>query len=219
VVIPTAGVIGLNILVSGVSALYEMFRAAPEAMGAGDADAQIITYKTWTNGIAPDGGPDGQPLAVPVFVGSLTAEQAEDACPLLPQVQTWTDQAAFALATDQPDTSGPRAGIALHNLVKNNVEQAKRDAPFMYRGVYTELSIGSSGDLASYGGAGTSRLDVVDLRPPERPTVICDFEVKTGNARLRADQLNDYMRRLAQRYAGATIYIIVVRPGKYQPSR
>jgi SPP1 gp7 family putative phage head morphogenesis protein len=197
------GAIGAALLL-----LYLMRQAEPESMGAGKQDIAHVAFRAWTNGE----GLDGKTVPVPIAVGSFTEEQARQACPLLPQVQAWTDRAAFQLLLERPDLNGQSAGIALHGLVKAEVDAAKREFPFFYRGVWTELSMDRHGELIRYGAHDSSRLDVIDVRSPEEPTIVCDFEVKTGDARLGAKQRSDYIARLAPRYPGATIYVFKVTP-------
>lgn len=210
--VPTAGVIGMGIIVAGVTALYEMLRTAPEVMGAGREDAPVVVYRTWTNGIAPYPGPDGKPVIVPVFVGGLAAEQAREACPLLPQVQSWTDQAAFALSVAQPELNNQDRGSVIHGMVKKSVDQQKRVSPFFYRGLFAEFSISLSGGDAYYGAPLSKRMDVLDLIPPEKPTIVCDFEIKTGAATMRRQQLRDYIVSLAARFPGAKIFLFQISP-------
>lgn len=203
------GAIGAAVLL-----LYLMRQAEPAIMGAGERDAAYIAFRAWTSGTDPN----GKVIPVPVAVGSVTEEQARQSCPLLPEVQSWTDKAALTLAMEQPGLSSQNRGIKLHAIVKGEVDARKRDFPFLYRGVSAEYSISALGDPGRYGDIDTRRLDVIERMPPEEPAVVCDYEVKTGGAQLGGRQLADYVARLAASYPGATIFIFQIKP-TYRPPR
>lgn len=194
--------------------LYLMRQAEPTTMGAGQQEAAYVAFRAWTNGT----GQDGKAIPVPIAVGSLTEEQARESCKLLPDVQAWTDQAALTLAMNQTSLNGQNYGIKLHTIVKGEVDARKADFPFIYRGVSAEYSISASGEPSRYAKIDTRRLDVIEKVPPEDPTVICDYEVKTGGAQLGGRQLADYVARLAAKYPGATIFIFQIKP-TYRPPR
>ena len=197
------GIVGAVLLL-----LYLMRQAEPAAMGAGERDAAYVAFRAWTNGT----GPEGRAIPVPIAVGSVTEEQARESCKLLPDVQAWTDLAALTLAGSQASVNGQQYGIRLHTLVKGEVDARKADSPFIYRGVSAEYSILKSGLPGAYGEIDTRRLDVIEVVPPEEPTVICDYEIKTGGAQLGGRQLAEYVARLVGMYPGATIFIFQVKP-------
>lgn len=205
----------LGLVVAAAIALDEMRRAQPEAMGAGTTDVPVIGYRIWTNGEQP--GPDGKPIVVPVLADAITAQQAVQACPLLPEVQAWTDMAAFRLAATMPNATGKGYGLALHEMVKRDVIARKETNPLLYRGVTAEYSMDARGLQVTYGSKGSRRLDVIDRIPPETPRVVCDFEIKTGGAKMEGRQLMDYIARLAVAYPGATIFLFQISP--YRPPR
>lgn len=138
---------GLGAIGAALLLLYLMRQAEPEAMGAGKRDAAYLAFRAWTNGTDAD----GKAIPVPIAVGSITEEQARQSCPLLPEVQSWTDMAALTLAMGQPDLSSQTRGIKLHAIVKSQVDARKRDLPFLYRGVSAEYSISAFGKSGRYG--------------------------------------------------------------------
>lgn len=208
----------LAALIGAALTLFLVHQYAPESMGIGATDVPVIGYKIWTNTEQLSGGPGGKPLAVPVMVDALTAEQARQTCKLLPEVQAWTDEAALALASGSGVQGSSAFGTRLHKMVKDKVNAKKEEFPFIYRGVSAEFSIDAQGGPASYGGRGTRRLDVIEKIPPEDPKVICDYEIKTGAAQLSGGQLRDQIVRLAAMHPGATIYVFLVGP-TYRPPR
>jgi hypothetical protein len=205
----------LGLVVTAAIALDEMRRAQPEAMGTGATDVPVIGYRIWTTGQQLD--PDGRPVVVPVFADAITAEQAVRACPLLPEVQAWTDMAALNLAATMPNATGKGYGLALHEKVKREVLARKETNPLLYRGVTAEYSMDARGLEVTYRSKGSRRLDVIDRIPPETPRVVCDFEIKTGGAKMEGRQLMDYIARLAVAYPGATIFLFQISP--YRPPR
>ena len=202
------GAIGAALLL-----LYLMRQAEPTSMGASKQEAAYVAFRAWINGT----GVDGKAIPIPIAVGSLTEEQARESCKLLPDVQAWTDQAALTLAMDQTSRNGQNYGIRLHRIVKGEVDARKEAFPVLYRGVSTEYSISADGGEAEYGESGTRRLDIIEAIPPEQPSVVCDYEVKTGGAKLGGQQLSDYVARLALRYPGATIFTFQVKPTHRPP--
>jgi hypothetical protein len=203
------GVIGAALLL-----LYLMRQAEPTTMGAGKQEAAYVAFRAWTDGTSAD----GTVIPIPIAAGSLTEEQARESCKLLPDVQAWTDQAALTLAMDQTSRNGQSYGIRLHTLVKGEVDAQKENFPILYRGVSAEYSITAEGTEGGYGEGGTRRLDIIERLPPDRPSVICDYEIKTGGARLSGKQLGDYVARLVVRYPGATIFVFQIKP-TYRPPR
>ena len=203
---------GLGGLGPAALALFLALERARASMGVGTTDAPVIGYKIWTNDVGAGPGSAGRPIAVPVFVDALTEEQARQTCKLLPDAQKWTDLAALMLAPERGNLSRQNFGIKLHGLVKGMVDTAKKEFPVLYQGIFAEYSIEESGELGSYGGRGTKRLDIVELIPPQDPKIVCDYEVKTGNAQLGGRQLAEYMARLVARYPGATIFMFQVIP-------
>lgn len=110
----------------------------------------------------------------------------------------------------------PRAfGTRFHHLVKLKFLTEQAAIPAAYAGVDAEVSVDPKGEDTHYGARSSPRLDVVERIPADEPEIVCNYEVKTGDALLQGDQLLRQAMRLAIRYPRATIYIIEIKPNDH----
>lgn len=183
-------------------ALYNMLQAQPESFGAGAADVPIMAFEAWDHSRNRD--------AAPVMTGTLTQEQVRQFCRRLPEVQAWTDEAAL-LNEPQRWLLGPqRYGVAVHKWVEQRIKALR------LAGTYGDLRAEYSIDPASrieavYGKIGTSRLDVIEDRR-EEINMVCVYDIKTGQAGLTPNRLQQIGKIVDKHFGAARFIVIEVRP-------
>lgn len=144
-----------------------------------------------------------------IWVGQLTREQVDDACPRHAEVQSITNQAAEAIDRGAYRTAA-EYGTAVHMWIKREISgpdttpsSPPRDSNFR-----AELSLLKS-EPGKYGAPGTKRIDVY-----ENPGTgaVCVYDIKTGLERLTPAMLE--LASTVQYYYPLTQRIIVteVRP-------
>jgi len=198
------GNLGWSAATSALTALYAMLQAAPASLGLGSSDEPVMAITAWTL--------DGKNRPVPIFVDSLTEEQLRQHCRFLPDVQSWTDDAAALLAEQKPILPARTWGSLVHGAIKRTIDALKKSVPIIYENLHPEISFypDRPGE-APFGYKGSTRLDVVEDRRKEFGAV-CHYDVKTGKEGLTVKRLEEIADRLAKNYPGAIIYIIEIRP-------
>lgn len=186
--------------------------------------AGVALYGWWMSGGEPpegtvfafkaDGYQRDVPGEPPIWTGTLTREEVEEACRKLSTVQSITDQAAKSLNR----TSFKNAsvyGTAVHKEVKvrvNGGEGEARDPNFR-----AEVSIVKSKDAAAgreerYGLKDTIRVDVLEKRSDD---VVCVYDIKTGKSGLSRARVLEITFTVASIYPGARqILVTEVRPSR-----
>ena len=191
-------------LIRGALELFNTAVAAPEPMGAGAGDLPTIAFKIWT------GGTEGE--VVSLQQETLTREQVAQVCKALPDVQTWTNEAASELLPERSVLSAKDWGNSVHWATYKRITDLKKTFPTAFANVFPEISIdedrrdSNDEDGPSYGQSGTSRLDVLEK---VSATTYCVYDVKTGTSGLTQKRLLELLDKLPK---GALVYIMEVRP-------
>ena len=149
---------------------------------------------------------------VAFLADAIAQERIRELCTLLPDAQSWTDEAALALAANRPILTSQGYGTALHLHVKRDFDLRKATQPAAYAGVFAEYSIDASGGDVSYGTTGSTRLDLVQLIPALKPKIVCIYEIKSGAATVQKSQRDLQMLRMWAAYPEAEILMMQVKP-------
>jgi hypothetical protein len=191
-------------LIRGALELYNTAVAAPEPMGLGAGDLSVIAFKIWT------GGTEGN--VVSLQQETLTQEQVAQVCKVLPDVQTWTNEAATMHLPQRAAMSPTEWGNLVHWAIHKRITDLKKIFPTGLANVFPEISIdgdrrdSDDEDGPSYGQPGTSRLDVLEK---VSATTYCVYDVKTGTSGLTQKRLLELLDKLPK---GVLVYIMEVRP-------
>ncbi|KKB09838.1 hypothetical protein VE26_08335 [Devosia chinhatensis] len=143
---------------------------------------------------------------------SLTAEQVAQACRALPNVQTWTTEAATVNLPQRSSMSAREWGNNVHWAIHKRVEELKRAFPSTFANIFSELSVdGQRLDSTAaggprYGQRGTTRLDIVEK---VNATMYCVYDVKTGTSGLSESRILEILSKLPK---DILVYIVEVRP-------
>lgn len=147
-----------------------------------------------------------------IWVGRLTRDEVDDACPRHAEVQSITNQSAEAIDRGAYPNAA-QYGTAVHLRIKREINgpdttpsSVPRDQNFR-----AELSLLKSAD-ENYGALGTKRIDVYEN--PGTGTV-CIYDIKTGRGELSMARMLE-LASSAQYYYPGTKRIIVteVRPSR-----
>ncbi|MHA6299541.1 phage minor head protein [Devosia sp. CAU 1758] len=202
------GAPGLDLLGLALFALYAAQRAAPASQGMGEGDKPVLTIRTWTVSAATG--------VVPIRADALTAEQVRQQCKQFPNVLRWINETDVELSSVDTTALPARVfGSLFHHAAKEKFEAEKRVLPGLYEGLSAEISFDKSGTVVPYGSRGSTRLDFVEEVPPKAPEIVCDYEVKTGNAELAGNQLLRQAQRLSRRYPGALIVMMEIKSNEH----
>ncbi len=138
------------------------------------------------------------------FVGQLTRDQVEQACPRLPEVQERADIAADAFAGDRTSMSPQQYGTAVHTHLKHQID-GLLDPDFR-----AEVSFLKSRAADYYGQRGSIRIDVLER---SKDDTVCVYDIKTGEAALgpwRSFEMVDRVRHAFPRWR--RMIITEIRP-------
>ncbi len=191
-------------LIRGALELFNTAVAAPEPMGLGAGELSVLAFKIWTGGTEGD--------VVSLQQETLTQEQVAQVCKVLPDVQTWTNEAASELLPERSVLSAKDWGNAVHWAIYERITHLKNVFPTALANVFPEISIdddrrdSNDEDGPSYGQSGTSRLDVLEK---VSATTYCVYDVKTGTSGLERKRLVEILNKLPK---GVLVYIVEVRP-------
>jgi hypothetical protein len=144
-----------------------------------------------------------------VSLAALTAEDVAKHCERLPDVQTWTNEAAAALLPARSELGPAGWGTAVHKRIKDHIEALKTRDPKSYLNVEVEWSIDTVGSPTTYGNPESSRLDVFEELSPE---LICVYDIKTGASGLSSNRVKKIAERVAAGHTGAVFFVVEVRP-------
>jgi hypothetical protein len=147
-----------------------------------------------------------------MWVGNLTKEQVDDACPRHNEVQSIINQAADSTDRGAYETAAAY-GTAVHQKVREEVNgpttypsSEPRDPNFR-----AEVSFIKSAP-ERYGAPGTIRIDI--LENPGKGTV-CVYDIKTGWSPLTVARMRELAGNVAFFYPGTSRIIVTeVRPGR-----
>ena len=191
-------------LIRGALELYNTAVAAPEPMGLGAGGLSVIAFKIWT------GGTEGN--VVSLQQETLTQEQVAQVCKVLPDVQTWTNEAATMHLPQRAAMSPTEWGNLVHWAIYKRITDLKKTIPTALANVFPEISIDGRRleidhpNRPRYGQAGTSRLDILEKISA---TTYCIYDVKTGASGLTPNRMNEILNKLP---VGVLVYIMEVRP-------
>lgn len=146
-----------------------------------------------------------------IWVGKLSREEVDAACPRFGDVQSITDQSAIAVDRGAYETAAAY-GTAVHMRIRDEINgppttpaRPPRDLNFR-----AELSVIKSRDAAYYGEKGSKRIDVFEN--PGRGTV-CVYDVKTGLSGLSPARMLELAENVQFYYPGTQrIIVIETRP-------
>ncbi|MEP9380434.1 hypothetical protein ABLE91_27315 [Aquabacter sp. CN5-332] len=195
--VPLLNPVGAAItVIAGAVALYNMMSsrnsANETAVFAFRSDAYVPGAKAQNNAI---------------WVGSLTKDKVDKACPRHTEVQSITDEAVGSVSRDMY-TSAAQYGTAVHKWIERSVNgpdpEYPKDPDFR-----AEVSLTKS-NYTTYGSENSKRVDV--LENPGNGTV-CVYDIKTGKSGLSPARAVE-LASTVQHYWPGTQQIIVteVRP-------
>jgi hypothetical protein len=191
------------LVLRGAAVLYNLAVAAPKPLGLSEDYLPVLAFRVWSGKNRGD--------TSTFALEALTAEQVAQTCKSLPDVQTWTTQAAAILLPQRPTMSASAWGTAVHFSVHGQVEAHKEMFPEKYANVFSELTIldgrdGRDDDGPYYGQSGSSRLDVVEK---VSSNLFCVIDVKTGRSGLTTSRIREILSKLPE---DVQIFILEVRP-------
>lgn len=145
-----------------------------------------------------------------IWVGKLTRDQVDDACPRHAEVQSITNQAAGAI--NQGDYETPQKyGTAVHKWIEeaiNSPTTVPRSPP-PDPNFRAEVSLLKSED-ENYGVIGTRRIDVYEN---PRTGTVCVYDIKTGRSGLKPPRMLELASTVQYHYPGTQRIIVTeVRP-------
>jgi hypothetical protein len=186
--------------------LFDMVRQQPASLGAGSNDVPVLVYRIWQS----------EAGSAPVLVTeTLTKEQVTQWCPHAAEVQSSIDLAAQEWAPLAPTMHPAVLGTNIHFTAKGLLEAAKLLKPTLAN-LLVEVSldlepvIDPSAIGVTYGVAGTTRLDVMELVNPQMG---CVYDYKTGKAGLTTVRIFEIVKVWNNRFPGVPVVIIEMRQG------
>ncbi|MDC7784082.1 hypothetical protein PQJ75_05495 [Rhodoplanes sp. TEM] len=145
-----------------------------------------------------------------IWVGKLTRDEVDDACPRHSEVQSITDQSAEAINRGTYD-SAASYGTAVHKRIEETINGPTTvpRSPPPDPNFRAEASLLKSDD-AGYGMKGSRRIDV--LENPGKGTV-CIYDIKTGGKGLTPARMRELASTVQFLYPGTMNLIVTeVRP-------
>lgn len=138
------------------------------------------------------------------YVGYLSRDEAEDACPRLGEVQMRTDDAVETVRRRGAlDLSPTQFGTAVHVALKDQID-ALRNPDFR-----AEVSVLKDLD-ETYGARGSVRIDVFENI---RSEIVCIYDIKTGKSGLSARRAAELAAKAFEGLPSARqIIVIETRP-------
>lgn len=173
----------------------------------------VVAFKA--RDFQPEGEADTPQLA---WVGNLTRDEVDDACPRHIDAQNITNEAAAS--TNRSDYRTPQEyGTAVHLKVRNaiNGPNPKRPKDPNFRAEISLLKTleetGKPEDQeASYGRPGSVRVDVLENT---EDNTVCVYDIKTGTSGLSPARFAEISRTVYLRFPETQrIIVIEVRPGR-----
>ncbi|RAI45791.1 hypothetical protein [Rhodoplanes roseus] len=145
-----------------------------------------------------------------IWVGKLTRDEVDDACPRHSEVQSITDQSAEAIDRGAYP-SAAQYGTAVHLRIKREINGPDTSPPSAPRdpNFRAELSLLKS-EIEDYGVRGTKRIDVYEN--PGTGTV-CIYDIKTGRGGLSKARMIELASSVQYYYPGTEKIIVTqVKP-------
>lgn len=186
-------------IVVGAAALY----AWMSGQNTPDSTA-VLAFRA--NAFTP-GADAGSPA---IWVGSLTKEQVDEACPRHAEVQSITNQAADLIDRGRYDTS-QQYGTAVHSWIKTEINgpDTTPESPPRDQNFRAEVSFIKS-VRENYGTEKSIRVDVYEN--PGTGTV-CVYDIKTGLKPLTGPRMLEIASNIQYFYPGTrSIIVTEVRP-------
>ena len=148
--------------------------------------------------------PGAPPSLALDFVGTLSRDEVDEACPRLGEVQMRTDDAVETVRRRGAlDLSPTQFGTAVHVALKNQID-ALRDPDF--RAEVSALKTLNE----TYGARGSVRIDVFENI---RDEIVCIYDIKTGKSVLRLRRAAELAAKAFEGLPSARqIIVIETRP-------
>jgi hypothetical protein len=196
-----------GVLATAAAAVTE--RTAAAAMAILSAlSRQNDRYGTAALGLTATGFlPKGRSDFDTAWVGRLSRERLDAACPRAGEVKAIADEAADYVRSQIEGLSPQEFGNRVHLRIRDQIN-SQRDPKFV-----AEISLSRTGDQnPSYGTLDTYRLDVLEQT---RLDTVCVYDHKTGVAGLSARRIDQLVSVVERNYPGTRrIIVIEVRPGR-----
>lgn len=195
----------VGVMMQAAIELYNAAVATPAPMGLGAGGLPVVAVRVWT------GGTDANDV-VSLRQDALTPEQVAQVCTALPDVQSWTNEAATANLPARASMDPAEWGNLVHWAIYRNVVGLKAVLPVALANIFPEITIDQqrrdSTDLPGprYGEKGASRLDILEK---VSSATYCVYDVKTGTSGLSQKRILDILEKLPK---GVLVYIMEVRP-------
>ncbi len=186
----------------------------PAAPAAVEAAAALFVWMSTRNGPggtavlgfrADDYKPGEEPKATPTWVGRLTREETDRACPRHPEVQSRTDDAAARAKSEANYWTGSQYGTRVHKYLADEI-RALDDPNFR-----AEVSLSKTQE-ESYGTRGSIRIDVFER---VGNGTVCVYDIKTGRRGLSATRSAELVGTVFALYKDTRrIILLETRPGR-----
>lgn len=159
--------------------------------------------------------PGAEPSLALDFVGMLSRDEVDAACPRLGEVQWRTDEAAYDARQRTPiDASAAVYGTAVHTALKRQISNL--DDPDFLAEVSLLKTLEETGEEPStshrqseYGVPGSVRIDVLEN---VGNGTVCVYDIKTGARKLSAPRSVEIAAVVFRRYRAINIIVTEIRP-------
>lgn len=183
---------GLGAAVTAATALFTWLSKHND-----DGGAAVFSFK------ANEFGPGADPKLEAEWVGRVSRDDVDNACPRHGEVQLRTDAAAFRAVSDPTFTNAATYGTAVHKLLEIDIN-GLRDSNFRAEESFIK------GETERYGFPGTIRIDVLEN---VRNGTVCVYDIKTGRTELSLARSAEIARAVYGHFGGTTrILVIQVKP-------
>ncbi len=160
----------------------------------GPEGAAVLAFK------ANEYGPGGEPKLEAEWVGRVSRNDVDNACPRYGEVQSRTDDAADRAQREGNYWTAQQYGTAVHTLLKYDIDRLL-DKDFV-----AEISLMKSDPDARYGVRGSIRVDVLEN---VRNGTVCVYDIKTGDRGLSLPRSAEIAREVFGRYSSTNRIIVV----------
>jgi hypothetical protein len=183
---------GLKLLYLGLRLQQDMLSRQME-----EAITPVLAFRSR---LYEAGGLRNDPKAIELgFVGELSREETERACPKLPDVQAMADEARMWAGPMRPEESPATYGTRVHTRLKYTVNL--RDDPNLKAEVAR-----FEGEPADVWQAGHVRFDVLERTPAD---IVCIYDLKTGRRGFPPKRADDYAREAALAFPYSKTFIAI----------
>lgn len=176
---------------AAVIAAYELYEHLSQLNS--DKERAVATFK------ARDYRPDQSGFLAVTQVAMLDRDQVNAACPRLDEVEARTQEAMDRVKRERPELTGAQLGTAVHLDLNQQIKDLN-DPNFV-----AERSFLKEGGDARYGLKDSVRIDVYENAGNR---TVCVYDIKTGDARLRAIRSFEIAAAVLKRFPGTTRIII-----------